>query len=65
MDAFSIVGRKLIDKAPTFEELDTNPTIRDLANLPSGIVLVSGVTGSGKSTLMAAMIDQINTYKGA
>lgn len=64
MDAFSIVGRKLIDKAPTFEELDTNPTIRDLANLPSGIVLVSGVTGSGKSTLMAAMIDQINTYKG-
>ena len=39
------------------------PAVREMAALPRGIVLVTGPTGSGKSTTLAAMIDQINTTR--
>jgi twitching motility protein PilT len=47
----------------TIEELDLPPVIRDLAEEERGIVLLTGTTGSGKSTTLAAMIDHINSTK--
>ena len=50
-------------KIRTLEELKTPEVLMDLADLPRGLVLVTGPTGSGKSTTLAAMIDQINSNK--
>lgn len=55
--------RFLNDTIPGFEELGLPPIIRKLANEPRGLILVTGPTGSGKSTTLAAMIDFINTNK--
>ena len=48
-------------KILTFEQLVLPPIIAGLANKPRGLVLVTGPTGSGKSTTLAAIIDKINT----
>lgn len=45
---------------PTMEQLDLPPVLKRLADLEKGLVLVTGPTGSGKSTTLAAMIDRIN-----
>src|SRR6516164_6766214 len=45
---------------PSFEELGLLPQIKKIAESPRGIVLVSGATGCGKSTTLAAMIEHIN-----
>lgn len=47
----------------SLEELNLPAILKDLARLNSGLVLVTGPTGSGKSTTLAAMIDMINTEK--
>jgi len=47
----------------TLEDLKTPPIFRDISMYPRGIVLVTGPTGSGKSTTLAAMIDYINDNK--
>ena len=47
-------------KVPSFEELGLLPILKKLAESPRGIVLVSGSTGCGKSTTLAAMIEHIN-----
>ncbi|HEY0711826.1 MAG TPA: type IV pilus twitching motility protein PilT [Polyangia bacterium] len=47
----------------TFAELGLPPVIEELCNKPRGLVLVTGPTGSGKSTTLAAMIDKINTER--
>jgi twitching motility protein PilT len=52
--------RMIPSKIPTFAELDLPPTADWLANLPRGFVLVTGPTGSGKSTTLASVIDRIN-----
>jgi len=52
--------RMIPSKIPTFAELDLPPTAEWLANLPRGFVLVTGPTGSGKSTTLASVIDRIN-----
>ncbi len=44
----------------TFEELNLPPIVRRIAEAPHGIVLVTGATGSGKSTTLAAMVEHIN-----
>jgi len=44
----------------TFEELNLPPVVRDLSDRHRGLVLVTGTTGSGKSTTLAAMINHIN-----
>ncbi len=44
-----------------FEELGLPPVIADITNLERGLVLVTGPTGSGKSTTLAAMIDKLNS----
>jgi twitching motility protein PilT len=48
-------------KILSFDELGLPPVIADIANLERGLVLVTGPTGSGKSTTLAAIIDKINT----
>ncbi|MDR2590111.1 MAG: type IV pilus twitching motility protein PilT [Oscillospiraceae bacterium] len=55
--------RLLNDNIPTFDELGLPEALRELANEPRGLILVTGPTGSGKSTTLAAMIDYINSRK--
>ena len=50
-------------KVYTIEELGLPPVMKDLAGLPRGLVLVTGPTGSGKSTTLAAIIDYINSTR--
>lgn len=49
----------------TFEELGLPPVMLDVCNKSKGLVLVTGATGSGKSTTLAAMIDKINSERRA
>lgn len=63
MGMITLNARKLVDTPPSFDDLGTPATIRDLSNFMSGLILVAGITGSGKSTLMAAMIREINATK--
>jgi len=48
-----------------FEQLGLPPVLKDLCNRPNGLVLVTGPTGSGKSTTLAAMVDFINEHTKA
>ena len=57
--------RILRNDIPSLEDLYLPDAIRQLADQPRGIVLVTGPTGSGKSTTLAAMIDYINTRRKA
>ena len=57
----SIVCRAIPFDIRTIDELSLPPVIRELAEEERGIVLVTGTTGSGKSTTLAAMIDHMNT----
>lgn len=56
--------RLLADKIPPLESLGLPPKVLELAELNRGLVLVTGETGSGKSTTLAAMIDRINHTRG-
>lgn len=55
------VFRIIPERIRTLEELKAPPALAQLANLEQGLVLVTGPTGSGKSTTLAAIIDQVNT----
>jgi twitching motility protein PilT len=61
--SISIVCRAIPFKIKTVEELLLPPVINELADEERGIILVTGTTGSGKSTTLAAMIDRINTLQ--
>ena len=54
--AFSVIPREI----PTFEQLELPPGVASLASYHRGLVLVTGATGAGKSTTIAAMVDHIN-----
>ena len=56
----SMVIRQIPFSIKTFEDLNLPDVIRKMAERPRGLVLVTGPTGSGKSTTLAAMIDKIN-----
>jgi twitching motility protein PilT len=56
----SLVIRQIPFTVRTFDELGLPPIVAKLAERPRGLVLVTGPTGSGKSTTLAAMIDKIN-----
>lgn len=56
----SAVFRSIPSLIPTMEELELPPVIRRFAELEKGLVLVTGPTGSGKSTTLASMINYIN-----
>ncbi len=55
--------RAIPTKIPTLEELRLPPLLRDLTRKPSGLILVTGPTGSGKSTTLASMVDIINNER--
>ena len=57
------VLRTIPSKVLTLDDLGAPPIFKEIINQPTGIVLVTGATGSGKSTTLAAMIDHINTHK--
>jgi twitching motility protein PilT len=56
----SLVARRVTNKIPTFEQLSLPPTIEKLCHFDQGLIVLAGVTGSGKSTTIAAMLDYIN-----
>jgi twitching motility protein PilT len=56
----SIAMRQVVTRVPNFDELNLPPIVQKLALEPRGMVLVTGTTGSGKTTTLAAMIDHIN-----
>src|SRR5713101_3140483 len=56
----SVVARRVNNKIPTFEKLCLPPTIEKLCHYDQGMIILAGVTGSGKSTTIAAMLDFIN-----
>jgi len=59
-EKYAIVMRRIVTKIPLFDELNLPPQVEELANHHRGIVAVSGTTGSGKSTTLAAVIGKIN-----
>ena len=59
----SIVLRKLESKIPTIEERELPKTMFQIAKEVNGIVFVTGATGSGKTTTLAAILDEINENK--
>ncbi len=54
------VFRTVPSLVPSMEELDMGPVFRQIADVQRGLVLVTGPTGSGKSTTLAALIDYVN-----
>ncbi|WP_309499240.1 PilT/PilU family type 4a pilus ATPase [Sulfurovum sp.] len=60
MDGLSAVFRIIPVKILTLEELNLPPAIATFTQIQRGLILVTGVTGSGKSTTLAAIIDKIN-----
>ncbi len=61
----AIAIRLLRNDIPTLEDLHLPPVLADFAMRPRGLVLVTGPTGSGKSTTLAGMIDYINVHRSA
>ncbi|GDX79327.1 hypothetical protein LBMAG42_11380 [Deltaproteobacteria bacterium] len=61
----SAVLRQIPDKILSFEQLGLPPAAKTLCEFPKGLVLVTGPTGSGKSTTLAAMVDYINRTRRA
>jgi twitching motility protein PilT len=59
----SVVLRLVRVGSPSFEDLGLPPVVRTLADEPRGLVLVTGPTGSGKTTTLAAMIEHINSSR--
>jgi twitching motility protein PilT len=60
MDGLSAVFRIIPVKILTIDELNLPPVIKTFTEIQRGLVLVTGVTGSGKSTTLAAILDKIN-----
>lgn len=58
--SWRIVIRAIRDKVPNFQDLHLPKVLEKVAGIERGLVLVTGVTGSGKSTTMASLIDFIN-----
>jgi len=57
------VFRFIPDEVPTLESLQMPPVIRDFCDFHQGMVLVTGATGTGKSTTLAAMVDHLNNTR--
>lgn len=62
-NSYSIVMRVIPHDIPTFESLNVPPQLAEICNIRNGVVLLTGPTGSGKSSTLAAIIDRINEQK--
>src|SRR5262249_967536 len=56
----SLVARRVNNKVPTFDKLGLPPSIEKLCLYDQGMIILAGITGSGKSTTIASMLDYIN-----
>jgi twitching motility protein PilT len=56
----SLVARRVNTTVPTFEKLGLPPSIEKLCHFDQGMIILAGITGSGKSTTIASMLDYIN-----
>ncbi len=63
MNGVSAVFRAIPVRIPSFDELHLPEVVRDFTQRERGLVLVTGVTGSGKSTTLAALINEVNLTK--
>jgi twitching motility protein PilT len=63
-DTIAISFRVIPNQIPIIDDLHLPTVVKELTDLPRGLVLVTGHTGSGKSTTLAAMIELINTKYG-
>ena len=62
-NSYSIVMRVIPHEVPSFESLGVPPQLEDICDIRNGVVLLTGPTGSGKSSTLAAIIDRINETK--
>ena len=62
-NSFSIVMRVIPHEIPSFDALRLPPQLAEIADIRNGVVLLTGPTGSGKSSTLAAIIDRINETK--
>lgn len=62
-NSYSIVMRVIPHEVPSFESLTLPPQLADICDIRNGVVLLTGPTGSGKSSTLAAVIDRINETK--
>ena len=58
-----VTFRWVKDKVLNFEELGLPPSLMNIAQAKRGIIIITGTTGSGKSTTMAAILQYVNTYR--
>jgi twitching motility protein PilT len=63
LDGIGAVFRRIPTQIATLDELKLPPVVKNLAHQPKGLILVTGPTGSGKSTTLAAMLDFVNNEK--
>ena len=61
--SITLVLRRVRVGSQSFEDLGLPPVVRQLADAPRGLILVTGPTGAGKTTTLAAMIDHINANR--
>ena len=64
-DTIAMAFRAISDNVPALDSLNLPPAISGLVDLPRGLVLVTGVTGSGKSTTLASMINAVNLTRAS
>ena len=57
---FSLAVRLLPGNVPTIEQLNLHPSLKEISNLKSGLILIGGPTGVGKTSTIAALVDEIN-----
>ena len=60
---YAVVMRRLATRIPTVEELNLPPILNEIANEKNGLVLVTGATGSGKSSTLAAVLHKVNQMR--
>jgi len=65
MGSMGLVARRVNNKIPDFAGLHLPPVLEELCKFDQGMILLAGVTGSGKSTTIAAMLDWINRNEAA